>query len=249
MKDYIFSLSFILLLSIPKFHICYLLVICASHVSFLSCISGEWFSHSVVSNSCDSTDWSPPGSSVHGILQARVLEWVAVSYRGVERIKVVSLVADHPTTAGCWFLCIKSKHGGWLWSLQITACPAVWNKMLLISFSMQYHPESLHSVTLGLFVKSQKHCFKISACLEAFLNNSQATLRAQMVKNLLAMLETQVWSLGWKDPLEKEMATHSSILAWESPWTEEPGGLQSMRSRRVRHNWATNTEYSNHFWN
>ena len=119
MKDYIFSLLFILSLSIPKFHICYLLVICASHVSFLSCISGEWFSHSVVSNSCDSTDWSPPGSSVHGILQARVPEWVAVSYRGVERIKVVSLVADHPTTAGCWILCIKSKHGGWLWSLQI----------------------------------------------------------------------------------------------------------------------------------
>ena len=47
-------------------------------------------------------------------------------------------------------------------------------------------------------------------------------------KNLPAMQETQVQSLGWEDPLEKEMATHSSILAWETPWTEGPGGLQSM---------------------
>ena len=46
-----------------------------------------------------------------------------------------------------------------------------------------------------------------------------------MVKNLSAMQETPVQSLGWEDPLEKEMATHSSILAWEIPWTEEPGGL------------------------
>ena len=49
------------------------------------------------------------------------------------------------------------------------------------------------------------------------------------------MQETQVQSLGWEDPLEKGMATHSSILTWEIPWTEEPGGLQSMRSQRVRY--------------
>ena len=58
---------------------------------------------------------------------------------------------------------------------------------------------------------------------------------AQMVKNLPAMWETWVRFLGWKDPLEKEMATHSSILAWEIPWTEEPGGLQSMGSQEVKH--------------
>ena len=51
-----------------------------------------------------------------------------------------------------------------------------------------------------------------------------------MVKDLPAMWETRVWSLHWEDPLEKEMATHSSILAWEIPWTEGPGGLQSMGS-------------------
>ena len=56
------------------------------------------------------------------------------------------------------------------------------------------------------------------------------------------MQETWVRSLGWEDPLEKGMATHSSILAWRIPWTGEPGGLQSMGSQRVKHNWATNTE-------
>ena len=60
-----------------------------------------------------------------------------------------------------------------------------------------------------------------------------------MVKNLPAKQKTWVRSLGWEDPLEKEMATHSSILAWEIPWTEEPGGLQSMASQRVRHDLAT----------
>ena len=60
-----------------------------------------------------------------------------------------------------------------------------------------------------------------------------------MVKNLPVMRETRVRSLGWEDPLEEGMATHSSILARRIPWTEEPGGLQSMRSQRVRHDWAT----------
>ena len=56
-----------------------------------------------------------------------------------------------------------------------------------------------------------------------------------MVKNLPAMQETQVQSLGRKDPLEKEMATQSSILAWRIPWTQDPVGLQSMESQRLRH--------------
>ena len=56
-----------------------------------------------------------------------------------------------------------------------------------------------------------------------------------MVKNLPAMWETWVLPLGQEDPLEKDMATHSSILGWKIPWTEEPGGLQSMESQRVRH--------------
>ena len=59
-----------------------------------------------------------------------------------------------------------------------------------------------------------------------------------MVKNPPAMQETRVWSLGWEDPLEKEMATHPSILVWKVPWTEKSGRLQSMGSLRVRHDWT-----------
>ena len=68
-----------------------------------------------------------------------------------------------------------------------------------------------------------------------FLNNP-TTLVAQMVKHLPTMRETRVQFLGQEDPLEKDMATHSSILAWKIPWTEEPGRLQSMGLQRVGHN-------------
>ena len=63
----------------------------------------------------------------------------------------------------------------------------------------------------------------------------ETSLVAQMVKNVPAMRETWVRSLDWEDPLEEGMATHSSILTWRIPWTEEPGGLQSMGSQRVGH--------------
>ena len=69
----------------------------------------------------------------------------------------------------------------------------------------------------------------------------EASLVAQMVKNLPAVWETCAWSLGQKDPLEKGMATHPSILAWRIPWVEGIGGLQSVGLQRARHNWATNT--------
>ena len=63
----------------------------------------------------------------------------------------------------------------------------------------------------------------------------QTSLVAQTIKRLSTMRETRVRSLGWEDPLEKEMAIHSSTIAWKIPWTEEPGRLQSMGSQRVRH--------------
>ena len=63
----------------------------------------------------------------------------------------------------------------------------------------------------------------------------QASQVAQWVKNLPAMQKTWVRSLGWEDPLEEGMATHSSILAWRIPWTEEPGGLQSIWSQSAGH--------------
>ena len=79
------------------------------------------------------------------------------------------------------------------------------------------------------------------ACPFLILPNMMASLVAHMVKGLPGMQETWVWSLGQEDPLEKEMATHSSILAWRILWTDEPGRLQSMGSQRVRQDWATNT--------
>ena len=71
------------------------------------------------------------------------------------------------------------------------------------------------------------------------LNKENSFPGGSVVKNLPAKQEMQVQSLDWEDPLEKEMATHSSILAWGIPWTEECGGLESMRSQRVRHDLAT----------
>ena len=71
--------------------------------------------------------------------------------------------------------------------------------------------------------------------LKRNLSNYLISLVAQMVKRLSTMQETWVRALGWEDPQEKEMAIHSSTVAWKISWTEEPGTLQSMGSQRVRH--------------
>ena len=70
---------------------------------------------------------------------------------------------------------------------------------------------------------------------------------AQRLKSLPGMQETQVQSLGWEDPLEKEMATHSSTLAWKIPWMEQPGGIQSTGSQRVGHDRVTSLSHPLHF--
>ena len=85
---------------------------------------------------------------------------------------------------------------------------------------------------------SSKWLILICSCMMYIKGSS---LVAQVVKNLPVIQETQVLSLGYEDHLEKEMTTHSSILAWENPWIEESGRLQSMGLQRFRHNWATNT--------
>ena len=72
-------------------------------------------------------------------------------------------------------------------------------------------------------------------------NQERKSLIDQLVKNLPTMQETWVRFLSWEDPLKKETAIHSSSPAWRIPWTEESGGLQSMMSHRVGHNWATDT--------
>ena len=75
-----------------------------------------------------------------------------------------------------------------------------------------------------------------------------ASLVPQMVKNLPAMQETWVWSLGWEDPLEEGVAIHSGILAWRIPCTEEPGGQQSRELWRIRHQWALTEEILRKQW-
>ena len=83
----------------------------------------------------------------------------------------------------------------------------------------------IHNIHKTLLVTPQINTFILAG----------ASLVAQMVKNMPAMQEAWVQSLDWEDPLEKGMATHSSILAWIIPWTEEPGRLQSMGSQRIGH--------------
>ena len=85
------------------------------------------------------------------------------------------------------------------------------------------------------------HCVYVPQFLYPFI---YASLVAQRLKRLPAMRETRVRSLGREDPLEKEMVTHSSILAWRIPWTEEPGRLQSTGSQRVGHDWATSLHFT-----
>ena len=105
----------------------------------------------------------------------------------------------------------------------------------LLEFSLPQEPVCFSSRAqiaglVGLFV------FVIVLTFSYFHDVSfrEASLVAQRLKRLPAMWEIWVRSLGWEDPLEKETATHSSILAWRIPWTEEPGRLQSMGSQRVR---------------
>ena len=81
--------------------------------------------------------------------------------------------------------------------------------------------------------------FKIYWWFLSWYNTFRASLVAQMIRHLRAMWETWVRSLGWEDLLEKEMATHSSTLAWRIPRMEEPGGPQSVGWQRVRYDWAT----------
>ena len=124
------------------------------------------------------------------------------------------------SVSSCWWL-----SNSWLqiWS----SCRRRWAHILLL------HHLELEALYLFIF-NFYCHIVTLQCCVSFW-----ASLVAQMVKNLPEMQETWVRSLDWEDPLEKGMATHSSVLAWSTPWTEEPGGLQSMGSQRVGHDWAT----------
>ena len=79
--------------------------------------------------------------------------------------------------------------------------------------------------------------------IEDYLNTVTESLKMAFLRDT-SMQETQVWSLGWGDPLEKEMTAHSSVLAWKIPWMAEPGRLLFMGLQRVRHDWATSLSLS-----
>ena len=145
---------------------------------------------------------SLPGSSVQGIFQSRIVEWVAVSF---------SRASSQPKDR-TWF----SRIAGRLFT--------IWGTRELSTCNTEdpcLIPVSRRSAGEGIGYP---------------LQYSWASLVAQLVKNLPAMWETWVWSLGWEDPLEKGTATHSNILAWRIPWT-----VKSMVSQRVGHNWVTFT--------
>ena len=95
-------------------------------------------------------------------------------------------------------------------------------------------PKILKKLILTIFA-SVLTAFMVEQIFQGLYFAIGASLVAQRLKRLPPMRETRVRSLSWEDPLEKEMATHSSILAWRIPWTEEPGGLQSTGSQRVGH--------------
>ena len=140
--------------------------------------------------------------------------------------------------------------------LRVAICPSLyWVKMWRIcsqcpcrNFNLFVEIFSILSVCpKSGHLSIQFQCFSPPLLRKCFIWNTlcnalymfQPSLVAQRLKHLPAMWETWVQSLGWEDPLEKEMATHSSILACKIPWTEEPSGLQSTGSQRVGHDWVT----------
>ena len=139
---------------------------------------------------------SPPGSSIHGILQARILECVAISF---------SRGSSQPTD-WTWVSCVAGRLFT-VWATRPTTAE-FWKKW-------EYETTWPASWEICMQIKKQQ--------LEPDIEKQTGW----------------VWSLGQEDPLEKEMATHSSILAWRIPWMEEPGALQSTGLQRVRHDWAT----------
>ena len=169
-----------------------------------------------MSDSCDHMDCSLPGSSVHGVLQATILEWVAVSFsRGSSRPRNRAHVS-------CGF-CIAGR----LFTLE----------------PLGRHASALKDATilmLKLFSSPPGLLTAILASISVQLRIPANHMVAQTVKNVPVIQGTWVQSLGQEDPLEKGMATHSSILACRIPRTEGPWATVH-EWQRVRHDWATST--------
>ena len=201
-------------------------------------------SHSVLSDSLWPKDCSPPGSSVHGILQARVLEWVAMpSSRGSSQSRAQTQ-ASH-TTGGFFTIWTAREAQSLDWGeghFQTPSAPRQGslpcsNETVPCSLKVLYLPTGHPFITETDKVHFLSYWDSGSLWgLQARRGDSQW---APWERIFLPVQETQVQSLGWEDPLEEGMATHSRTLAWRIPWTEGPGELQCVGSQRVGHDWGT----------
>ena len=201
----------------------------------------------VCSTLCDPTDCTPPGSSVHGSSRQECRSGVTrpplgdLPDQGSEAVCLTSpaLAAGLFATIAIWevpnpYDSLKevshSYSGLTFWPSRFSEWSFLFQ--LLKSDILLKLPEKLKMTPWHLQI--------VAVCPRFIKWYQKASLAPQMVKSLLAVQETWVRSVGWEDPLEKEMATYSSILAWETPWRERPGRPQSTGLQRVRHNWATN---------
>ena len=222
---------------------------------------------------CDPMDCSLSGSSVHGIFQARVLEWIAIFFsRGSSRPRNRTRVSR---VAGRRFTVWATREASGKSSKEAPSGPDLWvgfdyaekskgssswgnrRKPRPMARNCDPNPRESEEASLACVNRPrERREGKLRKYTEAWWMgpfvlwyfNIRTSLVAQMVKRLPTMWQTQVQSPGREDLLEKEMATHSNILAWKIPWTEEPGRLQSMGSQRVRHDWATSLFFQHIKW-
>ena len=129
---------------------------------------------------------------------------------------------ENPVDKGAWWATVHEITKRWTWVTEL-------------------HPVGLRATLLQSGLILTNDICSDPASKQGHILRWGLNMVALMVKNLPAVWGPQVLSLGWEDPLEERMATHSSILAWRIPWAEEPGGLESMGSQRVGHDWANNT--------
>ena len=168
---------------------------------------------------CDPVDGSPPGSSVPGILQTRILEWVAISCSSAWKWKMKVKLLSVPLFATPWTVAYQ-------------APPSM-------GFSRQEYWSGLPCPSPGDPGSIPGSGRSPGEGIGYPLQYSWASLVAQMVKNLPAVRESWVLSLGQEDPLRRTWQPTPVFLPGESLWTEEPGGLQSMGLQRVGHDWTT----------
>ena len=165
-------------------------------------------------------NYSPPGSSVHGILQASIVEWVAVpSSRRSSWPRDETYISKSPALTGRFSTTIatwKAYYRFQIFTLYMTFI-FLWLPLLYMTVS-----RSIHVSANGTNCTDEPIC--------------RAKIEKQMYRtNVFLLCRRHRFDPSWVDLLEKEMETHSSILAWKIPWMEEPGRLQSVGSQRIRH--------------